>query len=81
MIRYNAKIKREGSIFSPNRVNRLDAAFACLRQRFKSRKATHAMLIMAGSVLDYIKKKGGNPPETIDFLKYDQACPLKIELV
>lgn len=58
---------------SPARAGQLEAAFACLQQRFKNRKATHAMLIMAGSVLDYIRKKGGSPPETIDFLKEAMA--------
>ena len=71
--RLKAEIIAQDWRLSPNRANRLDAAFACLRQRFKSRKATHAMLIMAGSVLDYIRKKGGTPPETIDFLKEAMA--------
>ncbi len=58
---------------SPKRAAGLEDAFGCLRQRFKNRRATHAMLIMAGSVLDYIKKRGGDPPETIDFLKESMA--------
>lgn len=58
---------------SPKRAAGLEEAFQCLRQRFKNRKATHAMLVMAGSVLDYIKKRGGKPPETIDFLKESMA--------
>ena len=71
--RLKAEIIAQDWRLSPNRANRLDAAFACLRQRFKSRKATHAMLVMSGSVLDYIRKKGGSPPETIDFLKEAMA--------
>jgi len=58
---------------SPKRAAGLEEAFQCLRQRFKSRRATNAMLVMAGSVLDYIKKRGGTPPETIDFLKESMA--------
>jgi len=58
---------------SPKRAAGLEEAFQCLRQRFKNRRATNAMLIMAGSVLDYIKKRGGNPPETIELLKESMA--------
>lgn len=58
---------------SPKRAAGLEDAFQCLRQRFKNRRATNAMLIMAGSVLEYIKNRGGNPPETIDFLKESMA--------
>ncbi len=58
---------------SSKRAAGIEEAFQCLRLRFKNRKATHAILIMAGSVLDYVKKRGGNPPETIDFLKESMA--------
>ncbi len=58
---------------SPKRVAGLEEAFQCLRQRFKNRRATNAILIMAGSILDYIKKRGGNPPETIELLKESMA--------
>ena len=58
---------------SPRRAAGLEAAFACLGERFSTRKATAAMLVMAGSVLGYIKKFGGDPPETIDFLKEAMA--------
>ena len=71
--RLKAEIIAQDWRLSQNRASQLEAAFACLRQRFKNRKATHAMLIMAGSVLDYIKKKGGTPSETIDFLKEAMA--------
>lgn len=71
--RLKAEIIAQDWRISPNRASQLEASFACLRQRFKSRKATHAMLVMAGSTLEHIKKKGGNPPETIDFLKEAMA--------
>lgn len=71
--RLKAEIIAQDWRLSPKRASQLEAAFDCLRQRFKSRKATHAMLVMAGSVLDYIKKKGGTPPDTIDFLKEAMA--------
>ncbi len=59
---------------SEKRIDLLEAAFACLKERFKSRKAAHAILIMAGSVLDYVKNKGENTPsDSIDFLKESMA--------
>jgi hypothetical protein len=59
---------------SEKRIDLLEAAFACLQQRFKNRKAAHAILIMAGSVLDYVKRKGeSTPAESIDFLKEAMA--------
>lgn len=59
---------------SEKRIDLLEAAFACLKQRFKSRKAAHSILIMAGSVLEYVKRKGENTPsESIDFLKEAMA--------
>ena len=59
---------------SEKRIDLLEAAFACLKQRFKNRKAAHAILIMAGSVLDYVKRKGeSTPSESIDFLKEAMA--------
>ncbi|MFH1217802.1 MAG: hypothetical protein V1706_15005 [Pseudomonadota bacterium] len=59
---------------SEKRIDLLEAAFACLKQRFKSRKAAHSILIMAGSVLEYVKRKGeSTPSESIDFLKEAMA--------
>ncbi len=59
---------------SSKRIELLEAAFSCLKQRFKNRKAAHAILIMAGSVLEYVKRKGeSNPAESIDFLKEAMA--------
>ncbi|MEW6289460.1 MAG: hypothetical protein AB1545_06360 [Thermodesulfobacteriota bacterium] len=59
---------------SEKRIDLLESAFSCLKQRFKSRKAAHAILIMAGSVLDYVKRKGeSTPSESIDFLKEAMA--------
>jgi hypothetical protein len=59
---------------SEKRIDLLEAAFSCLKQRFKNRKAAHAILIMAGSVLDYVKRKGeSTPSESIDFLKEAMA--------
>lgn len=59
---------------SAKRIELLEAAFFCLKQRFKNRKAAHAILIMAGSVLEYVKRKGeSTPSESIDFLKEAMA--------
>jgi hypothetical protein len=59
---------------STKRIDLLEAAFFCLKQRFKNRKAAHAILIMAGSVLEYVKRKGeSTPSESIDFLKEAMA--------
>ncbi|MBI5558604.1 MAG: hypothetical protein HY885_13300 [Deltaproteobacteria bacterium] len=59
---------------SEKRIDLLESAFSCLKQRFKNRKAAHAILIMAGSVLEYVKKKGeSTPAESIDFLKEAMA--------
>ena len=59
---------------SAKRIDLLEAAFSCLKQRFKNRKAAHAILIMAGSVLEYVKRKGeSTPSESIDFLKEAMA--------
>jgi hypothetical protein len=59
---------------SEKRIDLLEAAFACLKQRFKNRKAAHAILTMAGSVLEYVKRKGeSTPSESIDFLKEAMA--------
>ncbi len=55
--RLKAEIIAQDWRLSPNRASQLEAAFNCLRQRFMTRKATHAMLVMAESVLNYIKKK------------------------
>ena len=71
--RLKAEIISQDWRLSQTRSELLEAAFHCLRQRFKNRKATSAMLTMAASVLEYIKKRGGNPPETIDFLKEAMA--------
>ncbi|MBU0968707.1 MAG: hypothetical protein KKA54_20285 [Proteobacteria bacterium] len=59
---------------SAKRIDLIEAAFFCLKQRFKNRKAAHAILIMAGSVLEYVKRKGeSTPSESIDFLKEAMA--------
>lgn len=72
--RLKAEIIAQDWGLSKKRIDLLEAAFACLKQRFKSRKAAHAILIMAGSVLDYVKRKGGNTPsDSIDFLKEAMA--------
>ena len=56
------------------RIESLEAAFACLKQRFKSRKSTLAILTMADNVLKYIKKYGLTAePDFIDFLKESMA--------
>lgn len=72
--RLKAEIIAQDWGLSEKRIELLDAAFSCLKQRFKNRKAAHAILIMAGSVLDYVKRKGENTPsDSIDFLKESMA--------
>jgi len=72
--RLKAEIIAQDWGLSTKRIDLLEAAFACLQQRFKSRKAAHAILIMAGSVLDYVKRKGESTPTvSIDFLKEAMA--------
>ncbi len=71
--RLKAEIIAQDWRLSPNRTQQLEAALACLKNRYKTRKATHAMLMMAASVLTHIKKHGAKPPETIDFIKEAMA--------
>ncbi|MCB2183669.1 MAG: hypothetical protein KQH63_16670 [Desulfobulbaceae bacterium] len=72
--RLKAEIIAQDWGLSEKRIELLDAAFSCLKQRFKNRKAAHAILIMAGSVLEYVKRKGENTPsDSIDFLKEAMA--------
>lgn len=72
--RLKAEIIAQDWGLSTKRIDLLEAAFACLQERFKNRKAAHAILIMAGSVLSYVKRKGENTPSnSIDFLKEAMA--------
>lgn len=73
ILRFKAEIIAQDWRLSPKRADQLEAAFACLREHFKGRKATHAMLVMAANVLGYIKNHGASPPATIDFLKEAMA--------
>lgn len=71
--RLKAEIIAQDWRLSPRRAEQLSGAFSCLKQRFKTRRATHAMLVMADSVLAHIMKNGADPPETIDFIKEAMA--------
>lgn len=72
--RLKAEIIAQDWSLSPKRIELLDSAFSCLKQRFKTRKGIHAILVMAGSALNYIKKRKENSlPDTIDFLKEAMA--------
>ncbi|MCK5232222.1 MAG: hypothetical protein KAR13_18260 [Desulfobulbaceae bacterium] len=72
--RLKAEILSQDWSLSQKRVEILDTAFFSLKERFKTRKATHAILVMAGSALDYIKKKKENSlPDAIDFIKEAMA--------
>ena len=63
----------------PRRIEPLEQAFACLTQRFKSRKHVLAILTMADSVLRYLKKQENDPPPAcIDFLKEAMAHVVSI---
>lgn len=72
--RLKAEIIAQDWSLSEKRIELLEAAFSCLKQRFKNRKAAQNILIMAGSVLDYVRRKGENTPaDSIDFLKEAMA--------
>lgn len=59
---------------SEKRAELLEAAFICLKQRFRHRKTVFAIIVMAGNVLAYIRKKGeSRVPATVDFLKEAMA--------
>ncbi|MGV1100177.1 hypothetical protein ACUUL3_12310 [Thiovibrio sp. JS02] len=59
---------------SQKKIEPLEAAFTCLKNRFKTRKNAHAILTMADSVLQFAKKREAPlPPEFIDFLKETMA--------
>lgn len=73
ILRLKAEIIAQDWRLSPKRAEQLDASLLALRGHFKSKKAIHAMLVMAANVLGYIKSHGATPPETIDFLKEAMA--------
>ncbi len=73
ILRLKAEIIAQDWRLSPKRAELLDSAFRSLLEHYKHRKATHAMLVMAANVLEYIKNRGASPPETIDFLKEAMA--------
>ena len=59
---------------SPKKIEPLQAAFTCLKNRFKTRKNALTILTMADSVLLYAQKRQGRvPPEFVDFLKETMA--------
>lgn len=63
----------------PKRIEPLEQAFACLKQRFKSRKHVYAILTMGESVLLHLKKQEGDPPpQCLDFLKEAMAHVVSI---
>lgn len=71
--RLKAEIIAQDWRLSQKRADALEAAFACLRERFRNRKSTQAILFMVGSVVGYIKKRGDILPAAIDFLKEAMA--------
>ncbi len=59
---------------SPRKIEPLQAAFICLKNRFSTRKNALAILTMADSVLLYAQNRQDQvPPEFIDFLKETMA--------
>ncbi len=63
----------------PRRIEPLEASFACLKQRFNTRKHTLAILGMAEAVIQYLKKRETVPdPLFIDFLKEAMAHVVNI---
>ncbi|MEW6428748.1 MAG: hypothetical protein AB1568_12015 [Thermodesulfobacteriota bacterium] len=72
--RLKAEILSQDWRLTGNRADLLEAAFACLRQRFRNRKAAHDILTMAGSVLAYVRRHGDRRlPTPIGFLKEAMA--------
>lgn len=72
--RLKAEILAQDWRLSQHRVEQLKASFNCLKQRFRSRKAAYAIIVMADNVLDYVKKKGdSSPPDSVDFVKEAMA--------
>jgi len=71
--RLKAEILAQDWRLSPRRLESIEAAFDCLKTRFKTRKGMLAILAMAESVVVYMKKRDEAPPETIDFLKETMA--------
>ncbi|MFP3983421.1 MAG: hypothetical protein ACLFV2_07000 [Desulfurivibrionaceae bacterium] len=59
---------------SIKRISLLEEAFQLLKQHYTDRRPAHNMLIMADSLLRYIKDQGDRvPSESIDFLKEAMA--------
>jgi len=73
ILQLKAEIIAQDWRLSPKRVKQLEAAFGCLLEHFKTRKAIHGMLVMADNVLRYVNAHGTSPPATIDFLKEAMA--------
>ena len=72
--RFKSEIIAPDWRLNQKRADLLDAAISCMKQRFKSRKAALAILVMAANVLEYVKKRGDKlPPDSIDFLKEAMA--------
>ncbi|MDH4320225.1 MAG: hypothetical protein OEV73_01870 [Desulfobulbaceae bacterium] len=71
--RLKAEILAQDWRLSPRRLESIEAAFACLKTRFNTRKGMLAILAMAESVVVYMKKREETPPATIDFLKETMA--------
>lgn len=72
--------KLKAEILSPDwslpqkKIEPLEAAFTCLKNRFKTRKNVLAILTMADSVLQYAKKNEQPlAPDFVDFLKETMA--------
>lgn len=59
--RLKAEILAQDWRLSPRRLEAIDAAFACLKTRFKNRKGMLTILAMADSVVVYIKKREEAP--------------------
>lgn len=56
------------------KIETLEAAFTCLKNRLKTRKNAFGILSMADSILQYAKKRQDPlPPEFVDFLKEAMA--------
>ena len=58
---------------SPKRIEKIEAALACLSHFFHQQKSTQGIVTMAQNVLGYLKKSNCKKTTAIDFLKESMA--------
>jgi len=74
ILKLKTEILSQDWSLSKKKIEPLQAAFACLKNHFSTRKNALAILSMADSILLYAQKRQDKvPPEFIDFLKETMA--------